>query len=52
MQFGLSDEAVTMDGMNAPFTVLVYEGKTIQRTVPGVIGRLGDEIWMTPPSDR
>ncbi len=42
-------EAVTIDGMNAPFTVLLYEGPHIQRTVPGVIGRLGEVIWMAPP---
>lgn len=42
-------EAITIDGMNPPFTVLVHEGKTIQRTVPGEIGQLGDEIWMAPP---
>jgi hypothetical protein len=45
-------EAITIDGMHPPFTVLVYEGPTIQRTVPGEIGQLGDEIWMTPPRDR
>jgi hypothetical protein len=45
-------EAVTIGGMNPPFTVLVYEGPTIQRTVPGEIGNLGEVIWMTPPRDR
>jgi hypothetical protein len=45
-------DAITIDGMTGPFTVLIYEGPTIQRTVPGVIGRRGDEIWMTPPGDR
>jgi hypothetical protein len=45
-------EAITIDGMNGPFTVLVYEGPTIQRTVPGALGNLGDTIWMSPPSER
>lgn len=43
-------DAVTADGKEAPFTVLVYECPQIKRTVSGVIGNVGDEIWMTPPS--
>ena len=45
-------DAVTADGKEAPFTVLVYESPQIKRTVSGVIGNVGDEIWMTPPQSR
>jgi len=45
-------DAVTAEGREAPFTVLVYESPQIKRTVPGVIGNVGDEIWMSPPQSR
>jgi len=39
----------TVDGINAPYTVLVYEGPMFQRTVKGVLGNQGETVWMVPP---
>lgn len=47
----ITDENKTVDGMNAPYTVLVYEGQMFQRTVKGVLGNQGDIVWMTPPEN-
>lgn len=45
----ITDENKTVDGMNAPYTVLVYEGPMVQRTVKGILGNQGEIVWMTPP---
>lgn len=44
-----ADGSKTLDGIDSPYTVLVYEGPMIQRTVKGVLGNQGDIVWMTPP---
>lgn len=45
----ITDDSKTVDGMNAPYTVLVYEGPMVQRTVKGVLGKQGEIVWMVPP---
>jgi hypothetical protein len=45
-------DAIAADGTEPPFTVLVHETQIIQRKLPGVVGKLGDVIWMEPPGDR
>jgi len=45
----ITDDSKTVDGMNAPYTVLVYEGPMVQRTVKGVLGNQGEVVWMVPP---
>jgi hypothetical protein len=43
------DGGKTVDGLNTPYTVLVYEGQMFQRTVKGVLGNQGEIVWMVPP---
>lgn len=45
----ITDDSKTVDGINAPYTVLVYEGPMVQRTVKGVLGNQGEIVWMVPP---
>lgn len=41
-------EAISIDGLKPPFTVLVYEDHA-QQILPGEIGRLGDQIFLPDP---
>ena len=43
------NDAVTATGMTAPFTVLVHETRPVKITLPGDIGRLGEEIFLPDP---
>lgn len=41
-------EAISINGLKPPFTVLVYEDHA-QQILPGEIGRLGDQIFLPDP---
>lgn len=42
-------EGVTLNGMTAPFTVLVHEQRPVKVILPGELGQLGEEIALPDP---
>lgn len=45
------DGPETLDGTRPPYTVLRHE-TYVQKTMPGVVGNVGDEIYHTDPRQK